>query len=87
MHGRFQGAGHFVGDVAQIDIHQRFADNAQREPAHFLMQVDRLILLPAAEHLLGVRHDRAGVAIHTIAAEGRLNQTALPEPEFPFAVQ
>ena len=45
----FEWGGDFVGDIGEVDIHQRFADDAEREAGHFAVQVDLTTIVPLVQ--------------------------------------
>ena len=42
----FEGLGDFVVDVAQVDVHEGFADDGQGEAIHFAVQVAGFAVSP-----------------------------------------
>ncbi len=100
-HGTFERRGDFVGGVGEVHIHERAADDAERESRHFVMQsCANTLTLPSPrgrgfrdafgplfQQALRAGNDGAGVVVHTRFGEGGLHEAALAEPEFAFAVQ
>src|SRR5579883_2640316 len=63
--------------LQDVHVKERLRHDTQRQVAHRLRHVQPLSWLPRIQHLLGVLHHDARVALDAPLVKGRLNQAAL----------
>ena len=88
---RFHDAGERLADLGRlrldVGVEQRLADDRQRQPIHFLRDVERRAIAPRAAHAIGIGDHRVGIRRDPLAMERRLHQPPLSQMRRAFAGQ
>lgn len=65
------------GCVVHLGAEESIGDDAEREPHHLLVELERLARLPMGRGALRLLHHRIGIAGQALAVEGWLHELAL----------